>query len=376
MKRLVAFGLLVVLAGCSGGGGSTGRPESTAGPSGTPGAGATSTAGASGSARTSAEPSGGEAPPSPGPNEFINPVFDEPLADPFILPVDGTYYAYGTKGFEATDFATIRSMDLVNWEELPTALPDLPDWSTGRTWAPEVAAIGEGYVMYFSTNAPDIENPFGDPSQCIAAAVAAAPEGPFVVEADEPLVCQPELGGSIDATWFRDVDGVPYLIWKNDGNCCDIPTQFFIQELAENGLELVGQPADLGVENDAPWEGAVIEAPTMFEREGTYYLFYSGGNFGSQFYAVGYATADSVRGPFRDAPENPIVESRGRAAGPGHQTIVTDGDGDLWLAYHAWDADAVGEQVGGARKMWLDELEFEGDKPVVRGPDSAPQPIP
>jgi beta-xylosidase len=382
----VAAALVLLLAACGGGGsGDASRATATGDPpAGGSGGGSAEAPAASGQPSPVApEPSGEASTPAesaaartPGADEFTNPVYDEPLADPYILAVDGTYYAYGTKGFEATDFATVRSMDLVSWEELPTALPELPEWSTGRTWAPEVAPVGDGYVMYFSTNAPDIPNPFGDPSQCVAAAVSDEPEGPFVVPADEPLVCQPELGGSIDATWFEDADGARYLIWKNDGNCCGIPTQFFIQPLSEDGLTLTGDPSELGLENDELWEGQVIEAPSMYERDGTYYLFYSGGHFGTSQYAVGYATSDTVTGPFRDAEENPILVTKAPAAGPGHQTIFEDDDGDLWMAYHAWDIARVGEQVGGARKMWLDELEFENGRPIVRGPDAGPQPAP
>ncbi len=330
---------------------------------------------ASPAASASVEPSG---PPSPGEGEFVNPVYSRALADPFILEHEGTYYAYGTKAFEANQFETASSTDLVTWESLPSALRGLPSWSPGKAWAPEVFQIGEKFVMYYTASAPDLENPFGDPSQSITAAVGDSPAGPLVDDSEEPLVCQPELGGSIDATYFKDTDGTQYLIWKNDGNCCSQPTRFYLQELSEDGLSLTGEVTELGIRNDRPWEGAVIEAPTLLERDGTYYMFYSGGNFASAGYAVGYATADHVKGPYKDSPENPILTSvpGERAAGPGHQTIIADKDGDLWLAYHAWDSDAIGEQAGGQRRMWIDPLVFEGDVPVVKGPTEGPQPIP
>ena len=321
----------------------------------------------------SAEPSG---PAEPGEGEFVNPVHDRPLADPFILEHEGTYYAYGTKAFEANQFETASSTDLVNWESLPSALRGLPSWSPGKAWAPEVFKIGDTFVMYYTASAPELDNPFGDPSQCITVAVGDSPAGPLVDESEEPLVCQPELGGSIDATYFKDTDGTQYLIWKNDGNCCSIPTRFYLQELSEDGLSLTGEVTELGIRNDRPWEGAVIEAPTLLEREGTYYMFYSGGNFASAGYAVGYATADNVKGPYKDSPENPILTSENPAAGPGHQTIIEDKDGDLWMAYHAWDVDRIGEQAGGQRRMWIDPMEFDGDIPVINGPNEGPQPIP
>jgi beta-xylosidase len=365
----LALALSVVMAGCGGGGGSAAPAASLPA---SPGAG---TAAPSGTAGPSGSPAASGV-RSPGPGEFLNPVYSRALADPFVLEDDGTWYAYGTKAFEANAFETATSTDLVTWESVPSALRGLPEWSPGKAWAPEVVKTSAGYVMYYTASAPELLNPNGDASQCITLAVGDSPAGPLVDESDEPLVCQPELGGSIDATHFVDTDGTPYLIWKNDGNCCSIPTRFYLQELTADGLELVGDVTELGIRNDRPWEGAVIEAPTLLERDGTYFMFYSGGHFSSAGYAVGYATADNVRGPYEDSRDNPILVTKAPAAGPGHQSIVADKDGDLWMVYHAWDVQRIGEEQGGQRRMWLDELVFEDGKPVVLGPDAGPQPIP
>ncbi len=140
--------------------------------------------------------------------------------------------------------------------------------------------------------------------------------------------------------------------------------------------------------NDAPWEMPVnsrIEAPTIWLHDGTYYLFFSANAYYAATYAVGYATADNVLGPYTDAEENPILhgdladlnaDPELQAAGPGHQSIIADDDGDLWMAYHAWDRDAIGYDRAGARTMWIDELVFEDGAPVLLGPDSEPQPAP
>ena len=139
---------------------------------------------------------------------------------------------------------------------------------------------------------------------------------------------------------------------------------------------LVGRPRSLGVRNDAAWEGDLIEAPTLWRDGATYYLLYSANDYGSPGYAVGYATASRVLGPYRDGPGNPILRSRGKAAGPGGQAVVRDPGGDLWLAYHAWDSAAVGDEAGGQRSMWLDRLRFEGGRPRVEGPTDGPQEAP
>jgi beta-xylosidase len=220
-------------------------------------------------------------------------------------------------------------------------------------------------------------------TQCLSTAVADQPGGPFRDDSKGPLLCQTELGGSIDSSPFRDEDGKLWLVWKNDGNCCGMPTKIWAQRLNADGRTVSGPVRDLGERNDAPWEGSVVEAPTILLHGGTYFLFYSGNAYNTRNYAVGYATAKTVLGPYRDAPENPILKTKapvgappGQPAGPGHEAIVQDDDGELWMAYHAWDIALVGDALGGTRSLWIDRLEISGDKAVVDGPDVDPQPIP
>jgi beta-xylosidase len=231
-------------------------------------------------------------------------------------------------------------------------------------------------VMYYSGRNGAIKGPDGKGTLCLSRALSEDPDGPFVDDSDEPLLCQPELGGTIDPTTFSDGEAL-YLIWKNDGNCCALPTRFWMHQLTADGLALAaGEPTDLGVVNDATWEGAVIEAPTLLKHDDEYVLLFSANGYGTHRYAVGYATSTSLEGPYEDAADNPILKNAAPAIGPGHQSVVTDDDGDLWVAYHAWDVSAIGYETGGRRAMWLDPLTFEGDSPIVHGPNASPQPIP
>jgi beta-xylosidase len=306
------------------------------------------------------------------PRQFTNPVLEGNFADPHLLKVGDTWFAYAT-GDLVVNLQVARSADLVRWQRLGDALPELPAWSVlqkGLTWAPEVAQTPAGFVLYYTLRHAESGR------QCISVAVAERPEGPFRDTRQQPLVCQRRLGGSIDPHRFVDRDGADYLLWKNDGNCCGLPTELWGQRLDDDGLKLVGAPASLGVRDDAAWEGDLIEAPTLWREGDTYYLFFSANDYGSRDYAVGYATAREVLGPYRDGPANPILRSRGAAAGPGGQAVVQDGDGGLWLAYHAWDSAAVGDDAGGQRSMWLDRLSFQDGRPRVDGPTDTPQEAP
>jgi beta-xylosidase len=277
---------------------------------------------------------------------LTNPVLARDFPDPFVLQVGDTYYAYATNG-NGKQVQTATSKDLQHWTPGPDALPKVAEkWAyNGATWAPEVMKIGDRYVLYYTT------------SQKIGRAVARTPLGPFVDDSAKPLVDQFTLGGSIDASPFRDDDGSLYLYWKNDGNSIGQETDIWVQRLAPDGLSVVGKPVRTGEKNDQVWEGRVVEGPTMWKHDGRYYLFYSGNDYANDAYAVGYATCTGPLGPCTDAPENPILATKCDAHGPGHNAVF-----GTWTAYHSWN-DAHTQ-----RQLWISPLEWKDGKPVVDGP--------
>ena len=103
---------------------------------------------------------------------FTNPVYDNNFADPHVIAVGDGYYAFATNG-PLGNVQTLKSADLVSWEQVGDALPVLPAWtSPGKVWAPEVAVQApDRYVMYYTT--ADDESG----RQCVGVAVASAPEG-------------------------------------------------------------------------------------------------------------------------------------------------------------------------------------------------------
>lgn len=322
---------------------------------------------------------GGPAPDTAGApaGTFTNPVLDRDFADPHVVQDGDAFYAYatGSAGFSNIQVAT--SDDLVEWSASEDALPERPDWQPiqqGLTWAPEVVEVDGRWLMYYVAR----ENATG--VQCLALAVADDPAGPFEDTSTGPFVCQRELGGSIDAFAFQDADGTRWLFWKNDGNARGLDTRMWVQRLSADGTRLEGAPVDTGLRQTRPWQGALVEAPTVVLHDGTYVLLYSANDYGSDAYAMGYATATSVTGPYVDRSEQPWVDSEGDAAGPGGQAVV-EVDGEQWLVYHAWQDGEEGYPEG-RRGMWLDRLTWaEGTapgqaRPVLEGPTSEPQPAP
>jgi beta-xylosidase len=298
---------------------------------------------------------------------FVNPLINQDFPDPDSLKVGDTYYVYATNTRSA-NIPVAQSTDLVHWRLLGDALPVLPPWAeAGNTWAPEAttSADGKTFLLYFAARVANAG------IQCVGVATSATPEGPFRSATDRPFLCQDDQGGDIDPSSFVDDDGTRYLLWKNDGNCCGASTWLYIQPIAGDGLTLLGTPTQL-MRQDQTWEGVVTEAPTLWKHAGKYYLFYSANAYQSLNYAVGYAQADHILGPYTKAP-GPILKTtlqRPPTLGPGGQDITVDSHGNTWMLYHAWDPTVT------FRTLNIDPLVWDGDAPVVHGPNRAPQPVP
>ncbi len=203
-------------------------------------------------------------------------------------------------------------------------------------------AVPPGYVMYVTMRY--VVN--GCTVQSIAVAISDQPDGPFESPTSGPLICQAEHGGSIDPSWFVDEDGSRYLVWKNDGNAIDAPTWMYAQPLGADGLTLCGEPTRL-ITADQPWEGILLEAPTLWRHANDYYLFYSANHFTSSGYAIGCAVAQNLAGPYckMNAPVFATDPKRG-IVGPGGQDVIIGPDGETWMLYHAWS-------LGGCRNLHI-----------------------
>lgn len=291
---------------------------------------------------------------------FKNPVYDGNFADPQVIAAGSEYYAYATNG-PLGNIQTLKSTDLVSWEQVGDALPALPAWtSPGKVWAPEVAVHGpDRYVMYYTSA--------GAERQCIGVAVASAPSGPFVDKSRKPLICQVDEGGSIDASPFQDSSGQRWLYWKNDGNAIGVDTWIYVSRLSSDGLTLVGETTRL-IKQTLPWEGDLVEAPYVVERNGKFHLFYSANAYDKADYAVGHALCETPAGPCVKSGD-PILTSTPDAAGPGHNMVLVK-DNRYWFVYHAWDPSLIGIDPPG-RTMWLSELTWNGDAPTVQPPTTS-----
>lgn len=291
----------------------------------------------------------GTAQASPSPahqNQTIKPVIDANFADPSILLVHGVYHAYATNsGGQNIQHET--STDLIHWKKQADVLPQLGGWVGDCTftpggatdhciWAPQVTAVPGGYVLYYTARDSLA------PRQCIGTAFAPSPNGPFTPAAD-PIVCPDgqrgttDLGGAIDPSTYSE-HGQLYLLWKSDGNCCNLPATIYLQPLSADGRTLTGPATEL-IHNDQPFEGKVVEAPNLVKHGNTYYLFYSANDFGGGNYRTGYATASSLAGPYTKSTTELMTTDQfhGTVVGPGGEDVFTTKQGTTAIIFHGWD---------------------------------------
>ncbi len=314
------------------------------------------------------------------------PVHRDNFPDPFVIEHNGEFIAYATNA--GVNLPMLTSRDLVNWtpvidpakpgaDKRRDGLPQLGAWAKeGFTWAPEVFRIGGRWMLYYTASSRQLD------MQCLGVAVAEDPKGPFRDPLAQPLLCQTAHGGTIDANVLRDTDGKHYIYYKNDGNRIRAATAIWGQQLAGDGLSVIGQPVQL-INDRARWKDKVVEAPTMVRGPGGYQMFYSAGFFGwnpeergLSPYSMGYANCTGPLGPCIDAAESPILHSfkdreAGCISGPGHQSVF-EARGRTFLSFHAWAATPACRKLEDKRYMYIAPLFWKDGKPQI-GPSLRPR---
>ena len=290
------------------------------------------------------------------------PILPGDYADPFPLAQRSGLYVYATNTTTANvPVLQIPTDDIFNGNYLGDALPTLPSWTAkGFQWAPAVWARPDGtFVMYYATPAPAPGN--GQPRrQCISRAVADAPAGPFTDDSSQPFICPLSQGGAIDPSIF--VEGTTtYLLWKADGNCCGLPTTIYSQPLTADGLATAGPAAPM-ITDDQPWEGHVVEGPSMVRVGSTYDLFYSANDWDSSHYSVGIALCRSVQGPCTKPLDHAWMTSAQHYSGPGGQEFFPYA-GDVWMVHHGFLPGQAGTPDG-QRRLYLDLLHYTPSDPI------------
>jgi hypothetical protein len=285
-------------------------------------------------------------------------------ADPHVLVVDNTAWLYPTWGRGGTQFFAFSSTNLTDWQQhgpvlsLAGAAWIKDDGApVHRAWAPGVAQKAERFFFYYSVGPQD-----PTPSR-IGVAVGDRPEGPFK-DSGRPLLTGGNGFEAIDPMVFTDSQSGKSFLYA--GGSAGAKLRVF-----ELNDDMVSFAREVPVETPPQF----TEGAFMHEREGTYYLSYSHGNFRDASYSVHYATATAPTGPwhYRGA----ILTSDRTRKGPGHHSFFRDPlSGEWFVAYHRWDNVTGDGPFRGSRQVAIDRLEHGADgliKPVVMT-DGVPPP--
>ena len=262
-------------------------------------------------------------------------VSQVPLADPYILLENGKYYAYGTH--DASGIRCYSSDDLRTWKDEGQALNKANTTEQQWFWAPEVYHVNGHYIMYFSAN------------EHLFAATADSPKGPFTQVGSYQMENLIGNEKCIDSHVFFDDNGKAYVFFVRftDGNC------IWQAELEDDYITpKVGTLRKCFAVSQS-WEnkmGRVNEGPNVLKVGRRYYLTYSGNDYRSQDYGVGYATTTNIAsGTWTKYTANPILCKFDDLVGTGHHSLFYDKEGILRIVFHAHEST---EKVGN-RLMYI-----------------------
>ncbi|MGW8179509.1 MAG: family 43 glycosylhydrolase [bacterium] len=278
---------------------------------------------------------------------------NHPLADPFCLKWEHSYYLMGTystgrPGHTGRAFDLLISKDLDKWESLGPVLA-IPEYEGSRKanyWAPEILPREDKFYLYYTSDS------FGDPyRRFVRVAVSNHIEGPYQSDG-RPLTEAPSIDGH--PVYTAENDG--FLFYTgNEGN----PNmgQLLVDQLA-SPTQLEGNPARVFPNETVEWE----EGSFILQRNNEYYLFSSQGNWRNGTYHVLVAKSKTISGPYDRISyrrNRLVLQSSDQQIGPGHNSLFEGPGGQTYICYHAWDKEHTG------RYAWIAPLAWDKDFPLV-----------
>lgn len=254
------------------------------------------------------------------------------IRDPFIVPENGKYYMYGTRGVGCwenekigTGFDVYISEDLENWSEPISVFEQNDDfWGTHNFWAPEVHKYNGKFYMLASFKSEDRNRG----TQIL---VSDTPDGKFTPITEYPVT--PEDWMCLDGTLYIDKNGEPHIVFCHewvqivDGEICEM-------QLSRDLTKAVSEPRILFKASEPYWARKeyyrwVTDGPFMYRGEsGRLYMIWSSFTETGYVQAVCYSDNGDIDGNFKhDLPL--LAEKDG-----GHGMIFTGFDGKTYLILH------------------------------------------
>lgn len=265
-------------------------------------------------------------------------LHDINIRDPYILPYQGKYYMYGTRGAtcwgECDGFDAYVSEDLVTWSEAIEVFHK-PEgfWADRNYWAPEVHYYNGSFYAFVSFKSPD---------HCRGTQIlkSDSPLGPFLLHSEGPVT--PSDWECLDGTLYLDPTGQPYMVFCHewvqvkDGEMCAIQLSYDLKEA-------ISDPILLFKASEPHWARGVKNGPNFVTDGPFMYQFTNPMNpnlpgelvmLWSSFSDEGYAEAivrsksGDIKGPW--IHDQDLFYSKDG----GHGMLFRSFDGQLYLTLH------------------------------------------
>lgn len=267
---------------------------------------------------------------------------------PTIVRDGSTYHAYfaadrvggGRRNTPHATFTADGDWTFVG-EALPTMGAQALDDGNYPVWAPAVARIDPTHWMLYYTGqlSDSVEK------KCIWRAHAASADGPFVDDYGGPMYCADASLWAIDPYLVKDAQGDWHLAARIDeaGGINTVK----IRKLGPLGAQFATGSAWIELTRNQPtsWEQPVLENAGVVRLhpstgDAHWFVFYSGGAWDDNSYAVGYADCGtSINGPCtKKTPTAPWLATKAADGvfGPGTPTFYTNDAGDQMMSVQAW----------------------------------------
>lgn len=287
------------------------------------------------------------------------------IHDPSVIATDTGWASFATGVEGAADQGMPRtksSPDGITWTETGAIPGGLPDWirpelgyRPRNIWAPTVSQHGGVTYLYYSASR------FGRNNSAIGVMTNGSFDAKRPAEGwvDQGLVFRSKPGD-----WLNAID--PFRIDDGDRAWLAFGSYW-------DGIRMIELDPETGMRADAEVplrlasrNGEAVEAASILENEGRYYLFVSfdaccrGLN---STYRIMVGRADAVTGPYLDRDGKAMLDGggtellkgTGRFIGPGGQEVFRVA-GEPWLAFHYYDG-----KDGAAPKLQLAPLSFSAD---------------
>ena len=251
------------------------------------------------------------------------------IRDPFVLPYDGKYYLYGTRGETAWTSASgldvYVSDDLQEWSnphECFTVTPDF--WADKEVWAPEVHIYKDKFYMFVTFRSDTRKRG----TQILR---SDSPMGPFLPFTDDAIT--PKEWLALDGTFYINKKGEPYIIFCHewvqvtDGEICAM-------KLSDDLSHPVGEPVVLFRASKPFWadknrDKYVTDGPFMYRTKcGNLLMIWSTFTQSGYVQAVAHSDNGDIDGNW--IHEKPLFDKDG-----GHGMIFEDFIGEKHLILHA-----------------------------------------